>query len=30
MPAAKASIPVLNAAGAELSSALNNPFFGVL
>ncbi len=30
MPAAKASLPVLNAAGAELNSALNNPFFGVL
>ena len=26
----KVSVPVLNAAGAELNSALSNPFFGVL
>lgn len=26
----KVSLPLLNAAGAELSSAINNPFFGVL
>ncbi len=30
MPQEKVSVPVLNAAGAELSSALSNPFFGVL
>ena len=30
MPQDKVSVPVLNAAGAELNSALSNPFFGVL
>jgi hypothetical protein len=30
MPAAKASPPLLLAAGAELDSAIDNPFFGVL
>ena len=30
MPAAKADAAALHAAGAELDSALHNPFFGVL
>ena len=30
MPPEKVSLPLLNAAGAELNSALSNPFFGVL
>lgn len=30
MTADKVSLPLLNAAGAELNSALSNPFFGVL
>ena len=30
LPEEKASVVVMNAAGAELNSALTNPFFGVL
>ena len=30
MPPEKVNLAVLNAAGAELNSAISNPFFGVL